>query len=430
MPIIQDALADTLHFLTGDEYAFEFVQRESGAPDQGIFQFKDLLEPLPSVDVVIPFSGKTDSLAAVLEAHQEGRRPILVSHRSAPPLDSRQKNLVQQLRQRFDDWSFPHISMWVHRRGDRRVEFSQRSRSFLFTSLGVVTADLLDTDEVRLCDNGVISINLPQSGQNIGTFLTRSTHPHYLELVQSLMRDITKRNGLSIHNTLLFKTKQEALNVIATSGHPELLQETVSCAHPERRTKLQPHCGVCTQCIDRRFASEAAGLNEYDLVKRYEKDIFIHPLPEGTQRTHVENYVRFALNLEKMPSPDAFFEAFPELFDCLPTSDDIEAFAQALWGLFQRHQRTVNSVVEKLFQKYAPQIRQASLPTTCLIRIVITGQHAIDPRIRLVERLRSLLCNSLPAAFQTQKAQNEPQVQDVGEAVLQAAQEQLYRETP
>ena len=281
-----------------------------------------------------------------------------------------------------------------------------------------------------MCDNGVISINLPQSGQNIGTLLTRSTHPHYLELVQSLMRDITERNGLSIHNTLLFKTKQEALNVIAASGHPELLQETVSCAHPERRTRLQPHCGVCTQCIDRRFASEAAGLNEYDLVKRYEKDIFIHPLLEGTQRTHVENYVRFALNLEKMQSPDTFFGAFPDLFDCLPTSGDVEAFAQALWDLFQRHQRTVNGVVEKLIQKYSAQIRQASLPTTCLIRIVITGQHAIDPRIRLVERLRSLLCNSLPTAFQTQKAQNEPQVQDVGEAVLQAAQEQHHRETP
>jgi hypothetical protein len=155
--MIQEQLTDTLQFLTGDSYVFEFVQRSYGIPFQGILQFKELPDPLPQVDVVILFSGGADSLAAVLEARNEGRQPILVSHRSAPVLDRRQKTVVEELRKRFSDWVFPHISMWVNRRGGKRaVEFTQRSRAFLFTSLGVVGAALLDIDEVRLCDNGIV----------------------------------------------------------------------------------------------------------------------------------------------------------------------------------------------------------------------------------------------------------------------------------
>lgn len=430
-PAIQEGLIATLQFLTGDEYCFEFVKRTSGTPLQGILQFKELLDPLPHVDVVNLFSGGTDSLAAVLEAIREGHHPILVSHRPAPVIDSRQRKLVDQIRTRFTGWAFPHISMWVNRTGGQRtIEFTQRSRSFLFTSLGVVTASLLDVDEVRLCDNGIVSINLPQSDQNIGTFLSRSTHPRFLLLAQEFMRAVTERAGLSIKNTLLLRTKKEVLEIIAASEQPELLQETVSCAHTEGKTSLQPHCGVCSQCIDRRFASVAAGLTDHDLVSRYEKDIFVGSLADGTERTHAENYVRFAMKLEGIRSPDHFFESFSDLYDCLPREGDVDGFGRALWDLFQRHQQTVNQVLESQIQAHSREIRQAVLPANCLLRIVSSGQHTIDRRFRYIERIRSLVCKNLPVAFQTKKAENERHVQDVGESILQAAQETLQREFP
>lgn len=431
-PHVRENLIDTLQFLTGDTYELDFVQRsDRGQVQQGILQFKDLLDPLPSVDCVIMFSGGVDSLAAVVQAVSEGRHPILVSHRSAPVVDKTQRNLVALLRSSFSGWAFPHISMWVNRsHGRRTIEFTQRSRSFLFTSLGAAVAGLLDIDDVRLCDNGVVSINLPQSGQNVGALLSRSTHPRFIGLVQRLMRDVLRRDGLTVQNTLIFKTKKEAMNIIAASGHPELLQETVSCGHIEAKTKHQPHCGVCSQCIDRRFASVAAGLEEHDLASRYEKDIFTDPLEEGIERTHAENYVRFAARLESLENADQFFEAFPELFDCLPAEGDVDPFGQELWSLFRRHQQTVNGVLEKKIQNHSRDIRRASLPSNCLLRIISSGEHGLDTRVRYIDRLRSLICKSLPAAFQTQPAKNERQVQDVGESVFQAAQETLHRETP
>lgn len=62
--------------------------------------------------------------------------------------------------------------------------------------------------------------------------------------------------------------------------------------------------------------------------------------------------------------------------------------------------------------------------------MAISGQHKVDPKIRYVERLRPLICKSIPAAFQTQEAKNERHVQDVGESIFQAAQETLQRESP
>jgi len=430
-PNVQENLIESLEFLTGDVYSFDFTQRTKREPSQGILQFKELLGPFPQVDVAVLFSGGTDSLAAVLESIQDSHHPILVSHRSAPAIDSRQKALVEEVRSRFSQWAFPHVSMWVNRAGGKRlVEPTQRSRSFLFTSLGVVTASLLDLNEVRLCDNGVVSINLPRSGENVGTFLSRSTHPRFLSLAQDFMRAVTGREALQIRNTFLFKTKKEVMDVVARSRYPELLQETVSCAHPEGKTKLRPHCGVCSQCIDRRFASVAAGLETHDLVNRYEKDIFLQALQDGADRTHAENYARFATTLESLQNADQFFETFPELYDSLPVDGDSETFGQNLWGLFQRHQRTVNDVLESQIRNHSSDIRQGTLPGSCLLRMVISGQHKVDPKIRYVERLRSLICKSIPAAFQTQEAKNERHVQDVGESIFQAAQETLERESP
>lgn len=428
---VYDCLVETLQFLTGDEYTFSFVRRDPHGSMQKIFQFKEHVGKLSSVNVIVLFSGGIDSLAAVLQAVNENRQPLLVSHRPGPVIDHRQKNLLDEVRRRFNAWPFPHVSMWVNRQsGKRTIEFTQRSRSFLFTSLGVVTAAILGVDDVRLCDNGVVSINLPQSSENVGTFLSRSTHPRYLAMVQGLMRLITERETLTITNKLFDRTKKEVMEIIAASGHPELIQETVSCAHVEGKTKHQPHCGVCTQCIDRRFASTAAELTQYDLPSRYEKDVFTDPLEEGIPRTHAENYVRFVTKLEARQNPDQLFETYPELFDCLPDEGDAEACARDIFDLLQRHQKTVNGVLEQQIQAHCQEIRRAALPPECLLRIIVSGHHTEDRRISYVDRLRSLITKSLPAAFQTQAAKNERHVQDVGEAVFQAAREQLQREAP
>lgn len=312
----------------------------------------------------------------------------------------------------------------------RMKEETQRSRSFLFSALSAVVATLVDVKEIYLCDNGVVSINLPQSSQNYGTQLSRSTHPKFLTLMERLVQVVTGSADLRIINSHLFRTRTEVFELIRNCGCSRLLQESVSCAHTEGRTRLQPHCGVCSQCIDRRFASIAAGMEEFDMVERYEIDIFRHSLPEGVPRTHAENYVRFAHQLERADDIGPFFTEFPAAYDAVPDTGFAPEFTQKLFDLFQRHQKLVNGAIEKQLQRNLKDIRRGTLPSDCLLRIVATADALIDPCVKYVNRLRELIVPALPAAFQTQTARNERHVQDVAESVFIAARVELDREAP
>jgi hypothetical protein len=120
----------------------------------------------------------------------------------------------------------------------------------------------------------------------------------------------------------------------------------------------------------------------------------------------------------------------PELYDCFPIDTDAEKLGAALWELFQRHQITVNSVLENQISAHVSELRQGTLSKNSLLRIVTNGIHLIDPRLSYVESMSGLLGNSLPAAFQTRSAGNEREVQDVGEALFRAAKTTLDRESP
>lgn len=429
-PEIVEQLSRTLEFITGDRFTFEFTPRERRLPIQMRFELADMHEGSQPPDTAVCFSGGLDSLAAVIACRSAGKHPMLVSHRPQAVIDARQKELVDLLRSQDADWHYPHFSIWANRKGGKRaVEYTQRSRSFLFAVLAIVAAVQKGVSEILLSDNGIVSINLPRSGQNVGTFLSRSTHPRFLEDVQTLCRMVTEDETMCVRNTLLFKTKQEVVE-IASTLNPGLIQQAVSCVHIEGRTKTHPHCGTCTQCIDRRFATIAAGMEEHDLSDYYEKDILESPLDVGEERTTAENYIRFALSLERLDTPQLFLDAYPELYDALWTADDAETWVEECWGVFQRHQAMVNGVIEAAIANRGPAIRRGEIATDSLLGMVAKGRHLEDQRDRYVDRLRLLLSAGLPLTFQTHTPVNEHEVQDAGEGVLVSAGETLDREGP
>jgi hypothetical protein len=77
-------------------------------------------------------------------------------------------------------------------------------------------------------------------------------------------------------------------------------------------TVAQTHCGVCSQCVDRRFGVLAAGLEAHDPDTLYKLDLLMDPLPPGEARTMVEAFVRTASEIERMDDV-AFFARFGEL---------------------------------------------------------------------------------------------------------------------
>lgn len=361
---VSQALSLTLSFLTEDEWQFHFTAWKRSATSQLQLIATDAsLHSDPGC--VVLFSGGADSLAACIAAHREGARPLLVSHRSSPLIAGPQRRLIEELRTRFSATGFRQASAIVHRRGSDAPETSQRSRSFLFASLGAAAANSLGVGDVRLADNGFVSINLPITDQAVGAQASRTTHPKFLRLFNQLARLVFE--SVEVRNPLWNLTRAEALHVLKDAGVPALLGETRSCAHPRARPSYAPHCGYCSQCVDRRFGVLAAGLDEYDTA--YETDIFTDELAEGEPRVIATSYLRLALRLDDLPADDLFLE-FPQLYDCLADQRPEER-ARELVAMLKRHAQGVLGVMRDQVARHAEDlIRPGRLPATCLVRLV------------------------------------------------------------
>ena len=343
---VSQALSDTLGFVSGDVWNFQFTQ---AMPEHRQLTLDiDPSQIFGEPDGVYLFSGGLDSLSAVLEgAVQHGKKPLLVSHSPAFNIAGRQRNLAKAVRDRFQQmWSFPLIRVAIHRTGSDPSDYSQRTRSFLFASLSSAVANLVGLADVFLADNGVVSLNLPINGQLVGAKASRSTHPKFLKLFNQLVAKVFP-GGPTVKNPLWDRTRSETLKVIMDTGSNLLLEETNSCSHRRYRTRMQAHCGVCSQCIDRRFATLAAGLSEYDPPEGYRKDIFRQELGQGNDRTMALSYVRFAQGLEHLDGP-GMFQRFPELFECIdPMDPDASKIAESLTEMLKRHGETVLQVMEE-----------------------------------------------------------------------------------
>jgi 7-cyano-7-deazaguanine synthase in queuosine biosynthesis len=386
---VQSQLIEVLSFLTEDNYHFEFTQL-STSNIQLVFDFENKEGLYNNPDSAILFSGGADSLCAVVDLLSNNKKPILVSHTPAPVHDAIQNRLATLLREKYKPWVFPHVSIWVHRKGSEAKETTQRSRSFLYLTLASVIANRLGLKEVFLPDNGIVTLNLPKTPQVLGASASRSTHPRFIEKFQRLLDTAFPRTVI-VTNPLLFSTRADALNILKVNHCEALLQETVSCSSMRGRPKASQHCGTCSQCIDRRFGGLAAGLQDYDLAERYGNDIFTQELKEGDQRTQAESYVRFALDIERL-SDEGLFNEYPQLYDCISARDsDSTAKAKKLVELLRRHSKQTLNVVAEQIKTHTSELLNGTLPETCLIRLIASAHHLGDSKHLYIINLADML---------------------------------------
>ncbi len=270
----KDQLETVLSFLTGDHWSISFSQM--ALPE--LFKKKTRrwrsLIPMynpANYQFASLFSGGLDSLIGVidqLEGLQDGRRGLFISHfdSTSPGASSDQNKLSNYLSQqpaytnRFD-WI--QVPVYLGTKDTAGIELtkesSYRSRSLLFIGIGIFCLNgIPNCDTLLIPENGTISLNFPLTPSRSSTLSTRTTHPYYMKLLQSLFGLV----GISsnIHNPYSLQTKGE---MAASCLNPSVLQgiyiKSVSCGkrgrkqHWDIRTGTQ-HCGVCMPCIYRRAA--------------------------------------------------------------------------------------------------------------------------------------------------------------------------------
>lgn len=242
-------LVRMLAFLTGDIWTISFVGNGlQPAPKKGVSYRPE--------DVVCLLSGGLDSLVGAIDLVSKGHKPLLVSQVA-------KGDKTQQLD--FAKSIAPtnlHLQMNHNARMPHTSERSQRARSMGFFGFGVLAATSLQSyangKRVPLIipENGYISVNVPLTPLRRGSLSTRTTHPHFIEMLQ----EIFDAAGLQIdiQNPYQTMTKGEMLKAcLDQSKLTQLASTSTSCGRYARSGFRQ--CGRCVPCLVRRASFEEWG---------------------------------------------------------------------------------------------------------------------------------------------------------------------------
>lgn len=247
----KELLESQLRFLTTDIWSLDFV--EGGflpSPPAKQKQIK------PVEDCICLLSGGLDSLVGASDLAATGKKPYLVSQVSKGD-KKKQAYFAGSIAGGLQRMELNHnvVCPWTNER-------SQRARSILFLSYGVLMASTLaryhsgQSVTLYVCENGFISINPALTTARLGSLSTRTTHPAFIQQFQSLLN--AAGLNVQIENPYQFKTKGEMLR--EAKDQPFLKKhagQSTSCGrfgHFGYR-----HCGRCVPCLIRRAAFLAWG---------------------------------------------------------------------------------------------------------------------------------------------------------------------------
>jgi len=379
---IQCLIEEILNFLSNDKYSFTFVPLQRDRSEQPYFDFADAKDwPFHHPDRVIMFSGGLDSLAGAIETAANGCKVVLVSHRSVPTIDARQNTLFQDLQKLYPD-QLIRVPVWVNKAEKFGREPTQRTRSFLFSAVGTLVAHSIQANGVRFYENGVVSLNLPIAQEALRSRASRTTHPWALHLLSRLCA-ATTGGDFVVDNPYLSKTKSDVVASIGAHHASHLIGLTCSCSRSMFQSKAQPHCGHCSQCIDRRFATVASGLQEHDPAKRYASDVFLGVRDEQ-ERAIALDYVRHGLELARKTTSDLTAAFNLEINRAVRHVEKRSQAAQDIIAMHKRHGEVVSHVLEQVLSTNAAEIVGGGLPPTSLLAMIAGQQHLSNSKQLLI----------------------------------------------
>ncbi len=428
---VKQALSDALKFVTGDrEYRFDFQSGHSTLPTS-LFDSEEFSVAGENDVSVILFSGGLDSLAGALERLVNTDEQVcLVSHQSFQPSIIRtQKSLANALKSLFPD-RVHHYRFKCSLKGIRPPEETQRSRSFLYTSVAFALAYAYEQRQFYVYENGFTSINFARREDLANARASRTTHPQTIGLLQKFF-SLFVDESFSIEIPFLWKTKTEVFESINASGHPKLISSAVSCNKTFQNLEQATHCGQCFQCVDRRIAAYASESEDFDDSGIYAANFISETMVCGETKTTVVDYLRQSRNFAKW-NVDYFYKkmmnGLRELIDWIPDCRDDTQIVEKVWSLCNRHGNQVFDAIKRMRDihdnLYQP-IEEGSL-----LKLISEREYLKEPIERLVSSIREKVSDAIPAMFRQNKPTNENDLNTKVHALLKTHWQDLRSEHP
>ena len=250
-------IESVLRFLTGDFWSLNFLAGGEAPP-------KAKKPKSYAADCVSLISGGLDSLVGGIDITARKRNPLFVAQivRGDRNVQEEYANALGA-KDRFCQWSFT-----VPKTEDS--EGSTRARSIVFYAFAALAASAMSSSakqpvEIFVPENGFISLNVPLNAGRMGSLSTKTTHPIYVQGIQSIW-DAVGINAKLV-SPYRFKTKGELLAECADQNMlTHLAGRSTSCGKFGRYGLK--HCGRCVPCLVRRAAFLKAGISD-STVKGY-----------------------------------------------------------------------------------------------------------------------------------------------------------------
>jgi len=423
-------LADALTFMTGDaEYTFHFEPGHTTPPTNLFDKPAFSIDPGESKVVTTLFSGGLDSLSGVLELLSNGdAKIILVSHQSQPGTIHTQRALVEALKAKYPN-RIHHYSFNCTLREKRGPEETQRTRSFLYTSIAYAIASAYKQDNFFVFENGVTSINLYRREDLANARASRTTHPQTIAKIKALF-SLLGDTEFKICLPYLFKTKAEVLGDLKTRS-PELISSTVSCTRTFKVEGEATHCGHCFQCIDRRIAAYSAEAEEFDHQGLYVSDLINDPINDAEAKTTALDYIRQAKSL-LYDSIDKFasehLDELAQIVGYLPEDLSESETVNKLWEIFRRHGLQVKKALLRMRSLHDDVF--GPIHKDSLLGIVSEREYLKPELIRLAETLSAIIGPAIGEMFAENKPKDEPDLNKKLGALLRTHNDRIRSEHP
>lgn len=426
---VQERLSDALCFLTGDRrYAFSFEGGHS-TPPTSLFDSKSFRLPERGTAIVL-FSGGLDSLTGALDqlAQGAGGRVCMVSHLSQAGTTLTQRQLAQALDSLFPGRTARYeFECVLH--GQTPVEETQRTRVFLYVSIAYALARALSQSEIFIYENGLTALNFSRREDLLKARASRTTHPKTIRLLAEFLSELSGQS-FTIHSPYCWMTKADVLRRLTEVKQERLITSAVSCSRTFQKMGRQAtHCGVCSQCIERRFAAYATELDDIDDSGLYGLDFVKEPV-QGEAKTALVDFVRQARGFADSSIDQFCSERGAELidaFDGLPDMSQQEA-VEKIWKLSRRHGEQVLRAIRRM--REINDHPYVCIPQGSFLNMISEREYLKEPVERLVEAISQKLKISLPLAFQRNLPIDEHDFNDKLSAVMASEKQRLEREHP
>jgi hypothetical protein len=269
-------------------------------------------------------------------------------------------------------------------------------------------ARVFGLSRIRFYENGVVSLNLPISEQAVGARATRTTHPQVLNGFAELF-SLLIQQPFAVENPFLWRTRAEVVNIIGDTGCGDLIRHSISCMHTHEQTIDKPHCGLCSQCVGRRFATLASRYADKDPANIYKIDLLEGEREMDKDLTLVESFIRTATDMKDMTDVKVI-ERYGEVGRVLRhvpplTSNEV---AENIVRLHRKHASEVTEVTEvtevidNAIKAHSTEIRERRLPRTCAIIMAVSEGYKSDDK-RPASKSKDLLVAN--AELQPRKGQ-------------------------